>query len=135
MTCDDAREATMTAEPGELLGRGTGALAEHIAGCPVCAKNARVLSSALSPLVVTVNRRSHRRAALVVGIPAAAAAVVLGVFIAQPDDNPVIVRRATIPANVVSVDVKAGQHGPLYPSRMYPRKMYVSRRPSAPMDR
>jgi len=114
MTCDDAREATMTAEPGELLGRGTGALAEHIAGCPVCAKNARVLSSALSPLAVTVNRRSHRRAALVVGIPAAAAAVVLGVFIAQPDDDTVVVQRTTVPANVVSVDVKAGQHATVF---------------------
>ncbi|HEV8218600.1 MAG TPA: hypothetical protein VGP95_22275 [Gemmatimonadaceae bacterium] len=114
MTCDDAREAMMTAEPRELLGRGRGALAEHIAGCPVCTKNARVLSSALSPLVVTVNRRSHRRAALVVGIPAAAAAVVLGVFIAQPDDDPVVVQRAAIPANVVSVDVKAGQHATVF---------------------
>jgi len=104
----------MTAEPGELLGRGTGALAEHIAGCPVCAKNARVLSSALSPLAVTVNRRSHRRAALVVGIPAAAAAVVLGVFIAQPDDDTVVVQRTTVPANVVSVDVKAGQHATVF---------------------
>ena len=52
----------------------------------------------------------HRRAALVVGIPAAAAAVVLGVLIAQPDDGVVVVQRAAIPANVVSVDVKAGQH-------------------------
>jgi len=110
MTCDDAREAMMTADPPELLGHGSGALVGHLGSCPACAEKAKVLSSALSPLAATVNRRSHRRAALVVGIPAAAAAVVLGVLIAQPDDGVVVVQRAAIPANVVSVDVKAGQH-------------------------
>jgi len=109
MTCDDAREAMMTADPPELLGHGSGALVGHLGSCPACAEKAKVLGSALSPLAATVNRRSHRRAALVVGIPAAAAAVVLGVLIAQPDDGVVVVQRAAIPANVVSVDVKAEQ--------------------------
>lgn len=110
MTCDAAREALMTAEPRDLAGYGDGALAAHIAGCPACAENARMLGAVLSRLSEAVNRRGRRRAAMVVGIPAAAAAVVLGVFVARPDDAEVrIVPRAAIPANVVSVDVKAGQ--------------------------
>jgi len=111
MTCEDAHEAMMTAEPEELLGRGSGALAAHIAGCTACARRAKVLRSVLSPLAAAVNRRRRRRAALVIGIPAAAAAAVLGVFVAQPDGDDVIVAKgAAIPANVVWVDVKAGQH-------------------------
>ena len=111
MTCDDARDAMMTAEPGELLGVGDGVLAAHLAGCPACAKEARTLRSVLPRLSERVNRRGRRRAAIVVGVPAAAAAVVLGVFIARPGgDDGRIVARAPIPANVVSVDVKAGQH-------------------------
>lgn len=111
MTCDEAREEMLTAEPPELLGQGDGILAAHIAGCSACAERAKVLSSALSPLAASVNRRSYRRAALVVGIPAAAAAAVLGVVIARPDGDSVVVAPHTpIPANVVSVEVKAGQH-------------------------
>ena len=112
MTCNEARQAMMTAEPRELLGGDSGALAVHIAGCPVCAETAKLLSSALSPLAARVNRRNRRRAAMVVGIPAAAAAaaVVLGVVIARPDgDSERVTPHAPIPANVVSVDVKAGQ--------------------------
>ena len=110
MTCDDAREAMMTAEPRELLGHGDGALAAHIAGCPTCAETAGMLGSVLPRLSEAVDRRGRRRAAMFVGIPAAAAALVLGVFIARPDDDGSrVVPRLPIPANVVSVDVKAGQ--------------------------
>lgn len=110
MTCNEARQAMMTAEPRELLGGDSGGLAAHIAGCPACAERARLLSYALSPLAETVSRRARRRAAMVVGIPAAAAAVVLGVVIARPDsDGERVAPHSPIPANVVSVDVKAGQ--------------------------
>lgn len=114
MTCDEAREAMMTAEPQELIGRGdgagAGALAAHLAGCPACAEKAMKLGAALAPLSREMNRRARRRAAMVVGIPAAAAAVVLGVFIARPaNDAERVALHAPIPANVVSVDVKAGQ--------------------------
>lgn len=111
MTCNEARQAMMTAEPRELLGGDPGALALHISDCPACAETARMLSSTLSPLAERVNRRGRRRAAMVVGIPAAAAAVVVGVVIARPNgDGGRVAARALIPANVVSVDVKAGQH-------------------------
>lgn len=110
MTCDDAREAMMTAEPRELLGYGEGALVAHLADCPTCAEKARTLGSVFPRLAEVVDRRSRRRAAMFVGIPAAAAAVVLGVFIVRPDDDGArAVPRVPIPANVVSVDVKAGQ--------------------------
>ena len=110
MTCDDAREVMMTAEPRELRGQGHGAFAAHLAGCPACAETARTLGAVLPRLSDAVHRRSRRRAAMVVGIPAAAAAVVLGVFISRPDDDGArVVPRAPSPANVVSVDVKAGQ--------------------------
>jgi len=110
MTCDEAREEMLTAEPRELLGRSDGILAAHIHSCPACAERAKVLSSALRPLAATLNRRRHRRAALVVGIPAAAAAAVLAVVIARPGgDSVVVTTHAPLPANVVSVDVKAGQ--------------------------
>jgi hypothetical protein len=109
MKCDEAREAMLIAEPEDLLGRGSGALAEHLVSCVGCAERARMLASAIPPLANKLNARRHRRAAMMVGIPAAAAAVVLGIFIARPDDArdgaP-----AAIPVNVVSVDVKAGQH-------------------------
>ena len=111
MTCDEAREAMLTAEPRELRAQGDGPLAAHLAGCPACATQARMLGSVLPRLSDKVNRRSRQRAAMVVGVPAAAAAVVLGVFIARPDgDGGSVSPRATIPMNVVSVDVKAGQH-------------------------
>jgi hypothetical protein len=111
MTCNEARQAMMTAEPWELVAAGSGALAAHIADCPACAETAKVLNSALSPLAEGVNRRGRRRAAMVVGIPAAAAAVVLGVAIARPNgDGERAAPHVAIPANVVSVEVKAGQH-------------------------
>ena len=110
MTCDEAREAMMTAEPHELFGRGDGALGAHLAGCSVCAEQARVVAAALAPLSRTVNRRARRRAAMIVGIPAAAAATVIGVFIGRSEsDTTRVGPLAAIPANVVSVDVKAGQ--------------------------
>jgi hypothetical protein len=100
----------MTAEPRELLGGDPGALAVHIADCPACAETAKVLSAALPSLAERVNRRGRRRAAMVVGIPAAAAAVVLGVVIARPTgDGGRVAPHGLMPANVVSVDVKAGQ--------------------------
>jgi hypothetical protein len=46
---------------------------------------------------------------MAVGIPAAAAAVVLGAFIARPGEESTARPPASIPTNVVSVDVKAGQ--------------------------
>ena len=111
MTCDQAREAMLTAEPRELWAQGDGPLASHLAGCPACATQARTLGSVLPRLSDTVNRRSRQRAAMFVGLPAAAAAVVLGTFIARPDrDDGSVSSRVTIPTNVVSVDVKAGQH-------------------------
>ena len=111
MTCDEVRDAMMTAEPRELRAEGAGPLAAHLAECPACAKQAGILRSVLPRLSKKVSRRNHRRAAMVVGIPAAAAAVVLGVFIARPDgDGGPVASRTAIPTNVVSVDVKAGQH-------------------------
>jgi hypothetical protein len=111
MTCKEARLAMMTAEPRELPGGASGAFAAHVADCPACAETARMLSSALSPLAERVHRRGQRRAAMVVGIPAAAAAVVFGVVIARPNgDSERVAPHFAIPANVVSVDVKAGQH-------------------------
>jgi len=110
MTCNEARQAMMTAEPWELVAADSGALAAHIADCPMCAETAKVLSSALSPLAERVNRRGRRRAAMVVGIPAAAAAVILGVVIARPNgDGERVGPHVPIPANIVSVEVKAGQ--------------------------
>lgn len=110
MTCDEAREAMMTAEPHELLRRGDGALAAHLADCHGCAAKADVVVAALVPLSQTVNRRARRRAAMIVAIPAAAAATMIGVFIARPESNTTRVAPSTaIPANVVSVDVQAGQ--------------------------
>jgi hypothetical protein len=115
MTCDEAREAMMTAEPLELAGRGSGVFAEHLAECPVCAESARALRAALPMLANRVNRRARRRAAMVVGIPAAAAATVLGVFIARPGgDGEPVAPHVNIPANVVSVDVKAGQRATVF---------------------
>jgi len=110
MTCDEVVDAMMTAEPRELRANGDGPLAAHLAECPACAKQARMLSSVLPRLSKKVSRRSRQRAAMAVGIPAAAAAAVLGVFIARPDGEESAARPpASIPTNVVSVDVKAGQ--------------------------
>ena len=110
MTCDEAREMMLTAELRELLGRTDNALAEHIAGCSTCAARGRMLAGALAPLSRKVDRRAGRRAAMVVGIPAAAAAAVIGVFIARPDnDAGHVAPRLALPANVVSVEVRAGQ--------------------------
>ncbi len=110
MTCDEARETMMTAEPHELLGRGEGALGAHLAGCHACAKKAKVVVAALAPLSRTVSRRARRRAAMIVGIPAAAAATVIGVLVGRSaSDNTRVAPLTAIPANVVSVDVKAGQ--------------------------
>jgi hypothetical protein len=110
MTCDEAREAMMTAEPHELSRRDDGALGEHLAGCRACADKARVIVAGLAPLSRTVNRRARRRAAMVVGIPAAAAATVIGIFAARPaTDAGRVAPHVAIPVNVVSVDVKAGQ--------------------------
>ena len=111
MTCDEARDAMMTAEPRELLGRGEGVLSAHLAGCPACADAARTLRAVLPRLSEKVNRRSRSRAAMVVGIPAAAAALVVGVFIARPEGEGGgrKVAPTSIPTNVVSVDIKAGQ--------------------------
>jgi hypothetical protein len=115
MTCDEAREAMMTAEPSELLGLGEGAFAAHLAGCSECANTAKTLGAALTPLSRTVNRRARRRAAAIVALPAAAAATIVGVVIARADNT---AERATphvsIPANVVSVDVKAGQQATVF---------------------
>jgi hypothetical protein len=110
MTCDEVRDAVMTAEPRELRADGDGPLAAHLAECPACAKQARMLSSVLPRLSKKATLRSRQRAAMAVGIPAAAAAVVLGVFIARPGGEESTARPpASIPTNVVSVDVKAGQ--------------------------
>jgi len=110
MTCDEAREAMMTAEPHELLRRGDGALAAHFLDCHECAEKAKVVVAALAPLSLAVNRRARRRAAMIVGIPAAAAATVIGVFILRPESNTTrLAPSMAIPANVVSVDVQAGQ--------------------------
>ena len=112
MTCDEAREAMMTAEPRELLGRGDSALSSHVTGCRACADKAKVVIAALAPLSRALNRRARRRAAMIVGIPAAAAATVIGVFIGgrrSESDNTRVGPTTAIPANVVSVDVKAGQ--------------------------
>lgn len=110
MTCDEAREAMMTAEPFELFRRADGALGAHLAGCQACAEKAKVVAAALEPLARTVNRRARGRAAMIVGIPATAAATLIGVFIARPGgDNTPVAPITGIPANVVSVDVKAGQ--------------------------
>lgn len=110
MTCDETREAMMTAEPHELLGRGDGAFVAHLAECRECAETARMLGVAHARLLATVNGRARRRTAMVVGIPAAAAATVLGIVIARPHaDAERIPPHLAIPANVVSVDVRAGQ--------------------------
>jgi hypothetical protein len=100
----------MTAAPNELLGAGSGPLPAHLADCPECANAAKMLRRALGPLAGKLHQRARVRAAMLVGVPAAAAAVVLGVFVARPgSERTVVTRGAAMPANVVSVDVKAGQ--------------------------
>ena len=110
MTCNEAREAMVVAERHELIGQGDGELGAHVASCDACAAAARALGSAAAGLTAAVNRRARRRAAILVAVPAAAAAIVVAVFITRPTDDERVAAPHTIPGNVVSVDVKAGQH-------------------------
>ena len=92
MTCTEAREALLEAEPAELGGAGTSAVALHLAGCSECAVRARAIlagmqamDAALVGLASAPVPRSRRRAPAVrwVALGLAAAAVLAGVLLVR----------------------------------------------------
>jgi len=109
MNCEQAREAMLIADPGELRSEGAAPLAAHIATCDACTRIAVGVGSDLRRLSVAIGRRTSRRAALVTTLPAAAAVVIVATFLVHDERAQRPALSTQPPARVVSVDVAPGQ--------------------------
>jgi hypothetical protein len=118
MSCTDARDALLVAEPSELRGGGDSPLAAHLESCIACramaARLSRDLGRLRSAVVQASNvRRRRRRAALMVGVPIAASLVATVVVVARhaPARDTQLV---AVSSPVVSVDVARGQQAAVF---------------------
>jgi hypothetical protein len=118
MTCEDALDAMLVADPAELEEKDAGALAEHMRGCTECRRRALVLARGTSALRLTAARRGVRRSRRAAGVVffAAAAAVVLVVSMhGGREIQPTVASTvASLPvARHVTLEVAPGQRATL----------------------
>ena len=102
MTCSEAREAMLDAEPAELRGDGTSAIAEHVRSCLTCRRAAAAIATDTCVLVRVAHhdvrvRRGRRRAAIA-GLAAAGIVVAFAVRAIGTSDSRPAVTRAIAPA-------------------------------------
>jgi hypothetical protein len=113
MTCHEAREAMLVAEPEALQSGDGGLLEQHLSECATCRATAGRLSrdlELLSAAVFARHRGRTRRVALVASIPAGAALVVAATVLHGHGEQAEPVHAATTNTEkIVSVDIKRGQ--------------------------
>ena len=111
MTCMEAREAMLVAEPAELRGEGESALTAHLVECGACRSLARDVAGDLRRLSSRVRARSARRALMLAALPVAAVLVIAAAMRMQRAHQPTVAALPSSdrPASVVSVDVGVGQ--------------------------
>ena len=109
MTCNEARDALLVADPTELADRDGTPLGNHLRECTYCREVACAIGADISGLGMAVRRRSRQRAlalAAAVALPIAAAIVVR--VSARPTNPPVVDLPRPATASI-SVDVQPGQ--------------------------
>jgi len=73
MTCEQAHQAMLGADPAELAGEGASPLAGHLASCAACARRARAILTGARALAAALAARGPR-VTVDVALPAARAA-------------------------------------------------------------
>jgi hypothetical protein len=111
MTCKDAREAMLIADPSELRGRGDSPLTSHLIECIACRTLAGALVGHIGDLSSRLRTRSRRRTLTLSAVPIAAALIATITLAANRREHASNAPpRGDSPARVVSVDVAVGQH-------------------------
>jgi hypothetical protein len=111
MSCIEARDMMLVAEPSELRGRVDSAFTAHLGECSSCRSLASSLAGDMNVLSSRVRARATRRTVMLATVPIAAVLVVAVTILATGRNQPATARLpgADRPANVVSVDVGVGQ--------------------------
>jgi hypothetical protein len=117
MTCTEARDAVLVADPTALVHPTDAALANHLHSCAPCAEMARALGADLEMLRGGVRRRSKRRVATIAIAAALPIAAGIIAILVSRRATPIVIEPPAASTASISVDVPPGKQATVFATK------------------